>query len=126
MTTGLSSRAGENIRVHQRCAGQIGRQIVLQSVCEMEARLFGNVLDAFVQRLVAVPADLDAAEKVGLRSRHLENAIGFECGLWSENFRIGLEAYSCATPIGCAAGLFQFAFRFSALESHSIELLLAR
>src|SRR5262245_64172206 len=92
----------------------------------MEGRLFGNVLDAFEQRLVAVPTDLDAAEEVGLRSRHLEDAIGFEYGLWSENFRIGFEAYPRATAIGRAASLFQLAFRLSALESHPIELLFAR
>jgi hypothetical protein len=36
------------------------------------------------------------------------------------------EADLGTAPIGCAAGLFQFAFRLAALESHPIELLLAR
>ena len=41
----------------------------------MERRLCRHVVDAVEQLLVAGPADLDAAEQIGLRARHLEHAL---------------------------------------------------
>ena len=92
----------------------------------MERRLLRHILDAFEQGLVAMPANFDAAIEIGFRPRHLEDALGFECGLGTKNVRVGLEAHARATPVRRAASFLQFAFRLAALERHSIELLLAR
>src|SRR5271169_1717304 len=92
----------------------------------MERRLFWHVACALEQRLVAMPADLDAAIEVSLGARHLEHALGLERGLGSENLRIGPESDLGAAPVGRAPGFFQFALRLAALERHPVELLLAR
>ena len=76
--------------------------------------------------LVAVPANFNAAEQISLRARHLEYAIGLEGGLRSEDLRVLPEADLGAAPVRRAAGFFQPAFRFAALERHPVELLLAR
>src|SRR5262245_14895714 len=115
MTASLAGRASEDVRVHQRRTDQVGSQIVLQSIREMECCLLGNVLDAFEQRLVAVPANLDAAKEIGLRPRHLEHAIGLERSFGSKNFRVGLKADPGSATVGCAAGVFQFAFVLATL-----------
>ena len=36
-----------------------------------------------------MPADLDAPEQIGLRTRHLEHTRGVEARLGAENLRIG-------------------------------------
>ena len=51
---------------------------------------------------------------------------GLECSLRSEDVRIRLEAHAGAAPVRRAAGLLQLAFRLPALESHAVQLLLAR
>ena len=72
---GLSRAAGENLGMHQRRAGERLRQIILEPVGEMKRRLFRHVLDAAQKLLGAGPADFDAAEQIGLRARHLEDAL---------------------------------------------------
>ncbi len=80
---------------------------------------------AFGQLLVARPADLDAAEQIGLGARHLEHALGLECGLRSENLGIGMEAHPGAALVRRAAELLQLALGLAALEVHVVVLLLA-
>ncbi len=126
VAAGLAGRAGENVGMHQRGAGEIAGEIVLQAFGETERGLFRHVLDALEQFLGAMPADLDAAEEVGLGARHLEHALGLERGLRPENLRIGPEADFGAAPVGRAPGLFQLALRLAALEGHAVKLLLAR
>src|SRR5262245_20767313 len=109
--------------MNQRSTGQVGSKIVLQPVREMERCLFWNVLNAFQQRLVAVPADFDAAIMISFRARHLENALRFERRFWSKNFRMRLEAHARAASIRRAPSLNQLAFRLTALECHPVELL---
>ncbi len=92
----------------------------------MEGGFLRHVLDALEQRLVAAPADFDAAEEIGFRTRHLEHALGFERSLGPENLRIGPETDLGAAPVGRAADFFQFALRLAALERHLVERLLAR
>ena len=126
MGADFAVRAGKDVRMHQRRILELVGQIVLQALLEMEGGLLGHVLDALEQRLVAMPADFDAAEQISLRARHLEDALGHEGGLGSENLRIGPESNLGAAPVGRAAGFFQLALRLAALERHAIELLLAR
>src|ERR1700704_3032118 len=92
----------------------------------MERGLLGHVVHALEERFVAMPANLDPAEEIGFRTRHLEDAFGSECGLWSKNLRIWPETYFGAAPVRRASGFFQLAFRLAALERHSVKLLFAR
>src|SRR5262245_3096472 len=58
--------AGEDVWMHQRVGVDRRRQIVLEAAGEMEARFGRNVLDALEELRVAAPANLDAAEQIGL------------------------------------------------------------
>ena len=122
----LAGAAGENVGMDQRRAVDGGGEIVLQAVGEMEGRLLRHALDAAQELLGAAPADLDAAEQIGLGARHLEHALRLEMRLGAENLRIGPEADLGAAPVGHAAELFQLALRLAALEHHAMERLLAR
>ena len=123
---GLARAAGEDIGMHQRRAGQRLRQIILQALGEMECRFFRHVLDAAQQLLGAGPADFDAAEQIGLRARHLEDALRLEMRLGAEDLRIGPEAHLGAAAVRRLAGIEQFGLRLAALERHLVELLAAR
>ena len=92
----------------------------------MERRLFRHVVRAVQQLRRAGPADFDAAEQIGLRARHLEDALGLEVRLGAENLRVGPEAHLGAAPVRRLAGFLQFALRLAALEGHAVELLPAR
>ncbi len=126
VAAGLAGRAGEDVGMHQRRVREIAGEIILQPVGEMERGLLRHVGDALEQRLVAMPADFDAAIEIGLGARHLEHALGLEGGLGPENLRVGAESDLGAAPVGRAPGLFQFALRLAALERHPVKLLLAR
>ena len=125
MRPGLAGAAGEDVGMHQRRAVQRRGEIVLQPFLEMERRLGRNV-GAFDQFLVARPADLDAAEQIGLGARHLEHALGLERGLRPEDLRVGMEAHLGAAAVRRLAGVLQLALRLAALERHLVELLAAR
>ena len=98
--------------MHQRVGVDRGGQIILQAAGEMERVLGRDVVDALQQLRVAGPADFDAAEQIGLRARHLEQALRLERGLGAENLRIGLEAHAraaavvrpCRVPPACPSG----------------------
>ena len=78
--------------MHQRVGVDGGGQIILQAAGEVEGVLGRNVLDALEQFGRALPADLDAAEQIGLRARHLEQALRLEGRLGAEDVGVGLEA----------------------------------
>src|ERR1700730_17266615 len=59
-------RAGDEVGTHQRLAGARGREIFLEPVGKMERLVRRHAFDAVQQFLVAMPADLDAADQVGL------------------------------------------------------------
>src|SRR4030088_3652888 len=61
-----SGFAGEDIRMHQGVAMTSGAEIILQSADEVKRVLGGHVFKALQQGRVATPADLDAAEQIGL------------------------------------------------------------
>ena len=88
-----------------------------------------NVASAGVSSLIssgAHPADLDAAEQVGLGARHAEQARRLEGGALAENLLVRLEAHLGAAPVLDRAELFQLALRRAAREHHGVELLAAR
>ena len=86
--------AGEDIGMHQRVGVDRGGEIILQAAGEVKAVLGRDVVDALQQRRIAAPADLDAAEQIGLGARHLEQALRLEGGLGAENLGVRLEADS--------------------------------
>ena len=118
--------AGEDIRMHQRVGVDRGGEIVLQAAGEVEAVLGRHVVDALEQRRLAAPADFDAAEQIGLRARHLEQALRLEGGLGAENLGVGLEADLGAAAVVDLAEVFELALGVAALERHAVELLAAR
>jgi hypothetical protein len=122
----LAGGAVEDVRMDQCRAVDRGGEIFLEAVGEMERGLFRHVLDALQELLGASPADLDAAEQVGLGARHLEDALRLEMRLGAEDVGIGQEADLGAAPVGGGAELLQLAFRLAALEHHAVERLLAR
>src|SRR5215471_3856968 len=106
VAAGLAGGAGKDVGMNERRAHEIGCKVIFQPFGEMERGLLGNVLDAFEQCLVAVPANFDAAIEVGFRPRHLEDAFRLECGLGTKNIGVRLEAHARAAPIGCTTGFF--------------------
>ncbi len=121
-----SGLAGEDVGMHQGVGVDRGAEIILQPTREMEGVLGGNVVDTAQQFGIAVPADFDAAEKVGLRPCHLEQALRLERRLGAENVGVGLEANAGAAAVVHLAEVFQLALGMAALERHLVELLLAR
>ncbi len=90
----------------------------------MEHRLCRRV--AADERGIALPADLDAAEEVGLGARHLEQAGRLEGAALAEDLLVRLEADQRPAPVHDGAELLQLALRLAALELHGVKLLAAR
>ena len=126
VAAGLADLAGENVGMDQRRAVQRGGEEVDQAALEVERLLLRHIVDAREQRLVARPADLDAAEQIGLRARHLEQARRLERGLGAEDLRVRLEAHRGAAPVRRAAHFLQLALRDAVLERHRVKLAAAR
>src|SRR5262249_4112426 len=118
--------AGEDVRMHQRVGMDGSGEIILQTSGEVEAVFGRHVLDALEQLRRALPADLDAAEQVRLRARHLEQALRLEGRLRTENFGIRLEADAGAATVIDLAEVLELALGMAALKAHTIELLAAR
>ena len=112
--------------MHQRVGVDRGCEIILQAAGEMKGVFGRNVLDALQQLGVAAPADFDAAEQIGFRARHLEQALRLERRLGAENLGVGLEADAGAAAVVDLAEVFELALGMAALETHPIELLAAR
>src|SRR4029077_20067137 len=117
--------AGEDVGMHQSVGVDRGGEIILQGSGEVKAVLRRYVVQALQQSRIAAPADFDAAEQVGLRTRHLEQALRLEAGLRAENVGIRFEADSGATAVVDLAEVFELALGMAALERHSVDLLAA-
>src|SRR6202041_3026847 len=72
-----------------------------------------------------VPADLNAAEQIGLGARHLEQALRPEGGLGAEDIGIRLEPDTRAAAVVDLAEVLELALGVAALERHAIEFLAA-
>ncbi len=118
--------AGEDVRMHQRVGVDRRRQVILEAAGEVEGRFRRYVLDALEQLGRAIPADLDAAEQIRLRARHLEQALRLERGLRPENVGVGLEAHARAAAVVDLAEILELALGMAALERHAMQLLAAR
>ena len=118
--------SGEDIRMHQRVGVDRGGEIILQAAREVEFVLGRNVLDALQQFRRALPADFDAAEQIGFRARHLEQALRLEGCLGAEDIGVRLEADAGAAAVVDLAEVLELALGMAALEAHAIEFLAAR
>ena len=118
--------AGEDLVDHQFLALDVGGQIVLQAAGEAKHRLRGNLALRIETSGRAAPADFDAAEQIGLRARHLEQALGIEFRRLAENLLVGKEAHLGAAPIGGLADDFELGDGEAALERLPVERLRAR
>ena len=107
VAAGLRDLAGEHLVGDEFLSLDVAGEIVLQPVREAEARLGRNGVGAGEKRRRAAPADLDAAEEIGLRARHLEQAPRLEVRVLAEDLRIGLEAHLGAAPVQHAADGFE-------------------
>ena len=102
-----------------------GGKIILQASREVEAVLGRDVLEALQQLGIATPADFDAAEQIGLRARHLEQALRLEGGLAAEDIAVRLEADAGAAAVVDLAEVFELALGMAALETHPVKFLAA-
>src|SRR6185369_5703757 len=72
---------------------------------------------------IAAPADLDAAEQIGLGARHLEQTLRLEGRLAAEDIAVRLEADAGAAAVVDLAEVLQLALGLAALETHPVKLL---
>ena len=121
-----SGFAGEDVRMHQGVGVNSGAEVILQSADEVKRVLGGHIVEALQQGRIAAPADLDAAEQIGLGTRHLEQALRLEGGLGAEDIGVGLEPDAGAAAVVDLAEVFELALGMAALERHAVEFLAAR
>ncbi len=120
----LDDAARENILGDKGLTLDCDRQVVLEATGEVEHRFRRSIVLDQLRR--AEPADLNAAEQVGLRARHGEQPCRLEGGALAEDLFVGQEPYLGAAPVHRRAELLQSALRHAAREHHAIELLAAR
>ena len=120
----LVGAAGKD-RHHSLFAAEFGGEEFRQAAGEVEAGLLRNVLAGDEVRR-ARPADLDAAEEIGLGARHGEQALGPEGNVLAEDLRVGLEADARAAAVVDIADFLQPALGRAAREDLAIELAPAR
>ena len=116
--------AGEQVLGDSRLAVDGGLQVFLQPAGEMEGGFLRRIVGD--QRFRARPADLHAAEQVGLRAGHAEQALRLEGGAFAEDFLVGPEAHARAAPVLDGPEVPELAQRRAAAELHAVELLAAR
>ena len=83
----------------------------------MEGRFGGHILKALEQLGIAVPADLDAAEQIRLRPRHLEQALRLEGRLGTEDIGVRPEADPGAAAVVDLAEVFELALGMAAFKA---------
>ncbi len=121
----LVELAAENVGMDAGRTLEARAEIVLEAAGKAQHGLFGRV-GALDQLRVAGPADLDAAEEIGLGARHLEQARRLERVRLLENLRIGGEAHLGAAAVVDPAELLEARLRNAAREALAIEHLAAR
>ncbi len=124
MAARLGDLAGKDPVGDQLLAVDLAGEIVLETGREAVHGLRRDVLDALQQGRGAAPADLDAAEQVGLRARHLEQAARIEPVL-AEDLGIGMEAHLRAAPVLHPPDRLDRPLRVAAGEGLAVEGLVA-
>src|SRR6185437_10377801 len=79
------------------------RKIILEAAGEVEDGFRREIGRSIEQGRAAMPADLDAAEEIGLCPRHAKQTCRLEFCALTENVGIGFEAHARATPVRCLA-----------------------
>ncbi len=123
---GLRDLAGEDLVGDEFLPLDVAREIVLQPVRKAEGRLGGHVVGTREEGRGAAPADLDPAEEIGFRARHLEQAPRLEMRLLAEDLVIGPEPDLGAAPVEHAPDGFELALRDAARKHLAVEGLPAR
>src|SRR5262249_26980714 len=103
----LLNAPAEDILSDRREALYAGLQEIAQPAGEMENGLLGHIRITLKELGRASPADLHAAEEVGLRPRHFENPERLEMGPLLEDQRIGPETDGGPAPVPDSAEVFQ-------------------
>ena len=116
--------AGEDLLGDARLALDAGFQIFLEAAREVEHGFRRRVVLDQLGR--ARPADLDAAEQVGLRAGHAEQALGLKGSAFAEDLLIGKEAHLGAAAVLDGAEVLELALGCATAEAHGIQLLAAR
>ena len=98
--------------------------MVGEAAGELEHRLFGDFGGR--ERGVAVPADLDPGEEIGLGARQRVEARRVECRVGAEDFGVGGEGDGGAAAVGRGAGILELRGRQAAREGLAVELPVAR
>src|SRR5690606_6511419 len=113
----LVALAGEAVTGDPVVAVERGLQIVLQAAGEVEHGLFGRLVPFLQQCRIAGPANLDAAEQVGLGARHAHDARRLELRALAEDIGVGMEAGPCAAAVVDLAEVFQYPLRYAARKA---------
>ncbi len=116
----------KNLAADQRLAGEQLAEVIPEPAGKVEARFLRRLALCRDQALRARPADLDAAEEVGLRARHAEETVRVERRLRPEYLRVGMEAGLRAAAIVHVASGLQLRGRLAARKSLPVELSVAR
>ena len=125
VAAGTLGLAGEDVAVDAMFLAERGLQIVLEAAGEVKHGLFRGI-GAFDQRSRADPADLDAAEQIGLGAGHAVEPSRVKPGAGAEDVRIGMEADLGAAAVVNVAELLEAALRNAAGKALTIEFLVAR
>ena len=107
VAAGLLRAAGEDFARHLIVLGKRLLEIVLETAGEMEDGAFRRVRAFAEERGVAAPADLDAAEQIRLRARHVEQAVRVEAVALAEDRLVRVEADLRPPPVLDVAGLLE-------------------
>ncbi len=126
MAAALAGGAGEGLDRHLVLLADRGFEIVLEAAGEMERRDLRRLVLLAHHFRRAFPADLDAAEKIGLGARHLEQPRRIEGAALAEDRLVGLEAHLGAAPVVDFAHRFERAKRHALPEFLPVKLAVAR
>jgi len=118
--------ADEGLRRQGLALVQRRGEEILQAVGEVDVVLFRRLVVLLQQRLVAGPADLDAAVEISLGARHAVEPGRAELRLLAEDRRIGMEGDGGAAPVLHRRALRQLRGRLALGIALHVELLVAR
>ncbi len=124
VAAGLAHPAGEHIVENARSALDAALDEIAQPAGEVENGLGRDFVSG--QRLVARPADFDAAEQIGLGAGHSENPIRDEARAVTENFGVGMEADRRPATVVDATHVFELRGRLAARIGLPVERLFER
>ena len=118
--------AGERVVHHQLAAVQQRLEEIGEPLREMEALLGRHRRAGLEQRRITAPANLDAAEQIGLAARHPVQGGRAEARRRAEDLRVGDEAHRRPATVGGTAGRGNRAQGHTARIALDVERPIAR